>query len=65
MQHRVKVIVMSSHRAPKPGPSFVVQGATIEALKRATRYLLLVQGLKLHAITFTPTGILAYAEPIS
>lgn len=47
---------------PEPGPSLEVSAPTSDGLRDAAREAIKERGLALRAISFGPTGLVAYAE---
>ena len=49
-------------QAPEPGPKLEVTAPSDDALREAARESLRERGLAVRALSFGPTGLVAYAE---
>ena len=49
---------------PTPGPELEVEAPSDDALYGEAAVALAVRGLRPRAVSFTPTGLVAYAEPL-
>ena len=65
-RHDLKVFLLSKDKPagpPRPGPRLVVEAATLDGLLPAAKRALADAGYpRDRAISFTPTGLVAYVE---
>jgi hypothetical protein len=62
MQATVKVFTVVPNAAPQPAPALAVEAKTHDGLRDAARAALTAQGHHIRALSFTPTGLVAYVE---
>ncbi len=65
MQHAVRTFVvpkMEPGAAPRPGPSLSVEATTLDGARASARARLEADGYRVRALTFGPTGLVAYVE---
>ena len=55
-------LLRSSGQAPEPGPKLEVSATTDDGLREAAHKALVERGLVVRAVSFGPTGLVAYAE---
>jgi hypothetical protein len=55
-------LVRGASQAPEPGPKLEVSASSDDALRDAAREALRERGLVVRALSFGPTGLVAYAE---
>lgn len=48
--------------APEPGPDVELEAVSADALLAAAQEAIAKRGLRARAVSFTPTGLVAYAE---
>lgn len=68
MRRVLKIFVVPAGTAgasPTPDDDVELEAATEDALLRAAHGALAVRGLRVRAVSFTPTGLVAYGEPRS
>ncbi len=58
-------VVRTPALAPEPGPQLSVEAAREDDLLEAAEVALRERGLKVRALSFGPTGLVAYAEVAS
>lgn len=58
-------LVHSSSAAPEPGLQFEIEAKSDDGLRAAAVEALRQRGLRLRALSFGPTGLIAYAEAIA
>ena len=59
MQHRVRLFVLKGD-VPTPAEDFVVDTESVDKARIAARARLEADGYRIRALTFGPTGLLAY-----
>ena len=55
-------LLRGAGQAPEPGPKLEVAAASDDGLRDAAREALRQRGLTVRALSFGPTGLVAYAE---
>lgn len=68
MQSMLKVFVLPAGKAanapPEPAGEVEIEAETHDALLAAAHRLLSDRGLRVRAVSFTPTGLVAYGEAV-
>ena len=65
MQHAVRTFVvpkLEPAAVPRPGPSLSVDATTLDGARASARARLEADGYSVRALTFGPTGLVAYVE---
>lgn len=55
-------LLRSSGQAPEPGPKLEISAPTDDGLREAAQDALVERGFVVRAVSFGPTGLVAYAE---
>lgn len=67
MRRILKIFVISADKPagspPEPGSEVELEAASDDALLAAAHEAIAKRGLRARAVSFTPTGLVAYAEP--
>jgi hypothetical protein len=66
MRRTLKLFVIPAGKSagapPEPGPDVELEAASDDALLTAAHEAIAKRGLRARAVSFTPTGLVAYAE---
>lgn len=62
MRSTLKVFIIPPGKSPEPGFGLELEARNEDGLRAAAHQALADRGLRVRTVSFTPTGLLAYAE---